>query len=81
MDQQFKDQFEGLFQKYTELLTGQESPEAIEKVKIWSMYNHIHKTMPALTSHWVKEFPEAKTQVRQIFEEVKQWNNTKDEKK
>ncbi|WP_314589639.1 YusU family protein [Paenibacillus terrigena] len=74
MDQAFMEQFDGLLEKYAELLLGDNSPEQVEKIKIWALYSHMHKTMPNLTQHWTASHPEAKTAVRALFEEVKQLN-------
>lgn len=74
VETKFKNDFEALIEKFAELLTGETSPELEEKVKYWSMYNHIHKTMPALATHWNQEHPEAKAEVRKLFEEIKELN-------
>ncbi|CAM3428164.1 DUF2573 family protein [Marinicrinis lubricantis] len=74
METSFEEQFEGLLETYCELLTAKQDPETLEKVKIWSLYNHMHKTMPHLTAHWAKEHPEGKQAIRAIFEEIKQLN-------
>ncbi|WP_018758833.1 YusU family protein [Paenibacillus terrigena] len=74
MDQAFMEQFDGLLEKYAELLLGDNSPEQVEKIKIWALYSHMHKTMPNLTQHWTASHPEAKATVRALFEEVKQLN-------
>ena len=74
MDSQFQTEFGALVEKFAELLTGDTSPETMEKIKIWSIYNHIHKTMPALASHWNQNHPESKVQIRKLFEEVRDLN-------
>lgn len=74
MDQPFMKQFDELFEKYAELLIGEASSEQLEKLKVWALYNHMHKTMPNLTQHWNATHPEEKAAVRTLFEEVKQWN-------
>lgn len=74
MNAAFKESFEALVEKYAELLTGDTSPEMTEKIKYWAIYNHIHKTMPALSSHWGGTHPEAKAEVRKLFEEVRDLN-------
>ena len=66
--------FEALCETYTELLIGDTSPEAVNKIKMWAVYNQIHKTMPALASHWNKEHTDSKTQMRELFEEVRALN-------
>ncbi|WP_199620452.1 DUF2573 family protein [Paenibacillus alkalitolerans] len=67
----FRQAFDALLEKYAELLIGDNSPEAAEKVRYWALFNHIHKTMPALTSHWNSVHPEQKTAVRELFEEIR----------
>jgi hypothetical protein len=74
MNPNFNHEFDSLVEKFSELLAGEASPELVEKVKIWSMYNHIHKTMPALTKHWNQEHPEAKADIRSLFEEIRDLN-------
>lgn len=74
MDSQFQSEFGALVEKFAELLTGDTSPETMEKIKIWSIYNHIHKTMPALASHWNQNHPESKAEIRKLFEEVRDLN-------
>ncbi|MEF3306980.1 YusU family protein [Paenibacillus sp. GYB003] len=74
MNPAFDREFEALVEKFAELLIGKSSPDAIEKVKKWAIYNHIHKTMPALASHWNQSHPEAKREVRKLFEDIKAWN-------
>jgi len=74
MDQMFRDQFDALLEKYTELLLGKSSPDLKEKVIIWILYSHIAKSMPALGKHWNELYPEAKEQVKKIIGEIKQLN-------
>ncbi|MCY7483547.1 MULTISPECIES: YusU family protein [Paenibacillus] len=66
--------FDALVEKYAELLTGHSDPATVEKVKMWALYNHMHKTMPNLTRHWNNANPEGKAGVRALFEEIKQMN-------
>lgn len=74
MTTELKESLEALTAKYAELLTGDSSPEMTEKITMWALYSHIHKTMPNLTAHWGQTHPEARTQVRTLFEEVKALN-------
>ncbi|NOU96268.1 DUF2573 family protein [Paenibacillus sp. LMG 31456] len=74
MNSEFHTEFEALVEKFSELLTGSSSPEMVEKIKIWSVYNHIHKTMPALASHWNQSHPESRAIIRSLYEEVRQLN-------
>ncbi|MFE5320363.1 DUF2573 family protein [Paenibacillus sp. NPDC056579] len=74
MNPQVQSEFEALVEKFTELLTGHSSPEMVEKIKMWSVYSHIHRSMPALTSHWNQAHPEGKAAIRELFEEVRSLN-------
>jgi hypothetical protein len=74
MNQEFATQFESLVEKLAELTTGDTSPDMLDKIKVWAIYNHIHKSMPALASHWSQTHPEARGEVRRIFEEVRDKN-------
>jgi len=67
-------QFEALLEKYSELLVGENSEEIKEKVKAWALYSHIAKSMPALAKHWNGMYPEAKEEMKQIINEIKQLN-------
>ncbi len=77
MNSSFRQQFDSLVEKYAELLTGQTSPDIVEKVKIWAIYNQIHNTMPALANHWNQSHPEAKAEMRRLFEEIRDLNNAR----
>ncbi|MED4603423.1 DUF2573 family protein [Paenibacillus validus] len=74
MNARFTTEFDALLEKFAELLTGDTSPEMVEKIKVWSIYNHIHKTMPALASHWNQNHPESKADIRALYEEVRNLN-------
>ncbi|MBD2863406.1 YusU family protein [Paenibacillus oceani] len=74
MNPVFDQEFEALVEKFAELLTGCSNPETVEKVRKWAVYNHIHKSMPALTNHWNQNHPEAKREVRLLFEEIRSLN-------
>lgn len=67
-------QFEALLEKYSELLVGENNEEIKEKVKVWALYSHIAKSMPALAKHWNGMYPEAKEEMKQIINEIKQLN-------
>jgi hypothetical protein len=75
MNPVFDQEFEALVEKFAELLTGRSTPEMVEKVKKWAIYNHIHKSMPALASHWNQTHPEAKREIRLLFEEIRDLNH------
>ncbi|MGG1517386.1 DUF2573 family protein [Paenibacillus oryzisoli] len=74
MTPQFEEDFQNLVYKAAELITGDTSPEMLEKIKAWAFYNHVHKALPALASHWNQTHPEGKAGMRSIFEEVKTLN-------
>jgi hypothetical protein len=78
MKQEFVQAFDQFIAKYTELLTGRVDDETIEKVKIFALYSHVNKTMPALAKHWISDNPEAKDVVRAIFEEIQRLNQQRD---
>ncbi|UHA74547.1 DUF2573 family protein [Paenibacillus sp. 481] len=74
MKEAWQPSFDALVEKYAELLTGQANQETVDNVKMWALYNHMHKTMPNLTRHWNETHPEGKAAVRALFEEIKQMN-------
>lgn len=74
MGTEFAQQFEALLEKYSELLVGDSSSEVKEKVKAWALYTHIGKTMPALIQHWSALYPDAREEMKQIIQEIKQCN-------
>lgn len=69
-------EMESLVNQFTELLTGEVNEERVEMVKMWLFYNHIAKVMPNLVKHWnaLEENQEARTRMREIFEQIKVWN-------
>lgn len=80
-EKEFFQQFDALIDKYAELLIGDSSETAKEKIKAWALYNHIAKTMPALTKHWNGLYPEAKGEMKKIIDEIRQLNEQHREKK
>jgi predicted RecB family nuclease len=74
MDKEFLQQFDALVEKYSELLVGNSEDPVKEKVKLYSLYTHIAKSMPALAKHWNGMYPEAKNQIIEIMNEVKVMN-------
>lgn len=74
MEKVFAQQFEALIEKYSELLVGDSSEEIKEKVKSWALYTHIAKSMPALAKHWNELYPEAKQEMKDIINEIKDLN-------
>lgn len=74
MNNEFEQQFAALLEKYSELLVGSANKEITEKVKLFSIYSHIAKSMPALAKHWNGMYPEAKLTITQIINEIKLLN-------
>lgn len=74
MDQKLVEQFDGLLEKYTELMLGESNPKLKEKVKMWSLYSHISKSMPPLAKHWNEMYPDAKDGIKEIIAEIKKLN-------
>lgn len=74
MDEKFQGQVDGLIEKYTELLLGEASEDLIEKVKVWALYTHIAKSMPALAKHWNETYPEAKVEMMKAIGGIKALN-------
>lgn len=72
-------ELDDLLEKFTELLTGEATPERVEMVKVWALYSHMAKAMPPLVQHWgsTPEYQMAKLQIRQITEQIKEWNQQK----
>jgi hypothetical protein len=74
MEKVFAEQFNALIEKYSDLLVGESSEETTEKVKVWALYTHIAKSMPALAKHWNELYPEAKAEMKTIINEIKLLN-------
>ncbi|TXC91160.1 DUF2573 family protein [Metabacillus litoralis] len=74
MDTKLVQQFDGLLEKYTELLLGEATDELKEKVKMWALYTHISKSMPPLAKHWNATYPDAKDHLKDIINEIKHLN-------
>jgi hypothetical protein len=66
--------FDALIEKYAEFITGDGTPEMVEKIKRWAVYQHISKSMPPLTKHWGEMHPDARAEVRALFTEIKMLN-------
>jgi hypothetical protein len=64
----------GLLTKYTELLLGEAETDQVEKVKAWILYSHMSKSMPALVKHWNDTYPDAKEEIKQTINEIKELN-------
>jgi hypothetical protein len=74
MDQKFIEQFDGLLEKYTELMVGESNPELKQKVQMWALYTYIAKSMPALAKHWNETYPDAKEHLKELIGEIKTLN-------
>ncbi|KOO37110.1 YusU family protein [Priestia koreensis] len=81
MNQTFLEQFDGLIEKYTELMVGENSKELQEKIKIWALYTHIAKSMPPLAKHWNETYPDGKDELRKLIHEIKELNESHRAKK
>lgn len=74
MDTKLVEQFDGLLEKYTELLLGEATEELKEKVRMWALYTQISKSMPPLAKHWNATYPDAKDSLKELISEIKQLN-------
>ncbi|MGK0535761.1 YusU family protein [Bacillus sp. 'calajunan'] len=77
MSEKFNEQFDGLLEKYTELLLGESNAERKEQVQKWALYSYITKTMPALVKHWNETYPDAKEEMVQLITDIKKLNEEK----
>ncbi|MCC9088595.1 YusU family protein [Bacillus pumilus] len=81
MGNELDEKLEGLLDKYTELLLG-ETTEALKKdVKQWVIYSHIAKSMPPLAKHFNETYPEAKEEIKETIQRIKQMNEAHRAKK
>ncbi|WP_078429946.1 YusU family protein [Alkalihalobacterium alkalinitrilicum] len=74
MDEQLKQQLDGLLEKYTELLLGEGDEALKEKVQAWALYTHISKSMPPLVKHWNEQYPDAKEKMKELVTEIQALN-------
>lgn len=74
MSEKLDEQLNGLLVKYTELLLGEADPKHVEKVKAWILYSHMSKSMPALVKHWNSSYPDAKEEIKNTINEIKELN-------
>ena len=77
MSEKFNEQFDGLLEKYTELLLGESNEERKEQVQKWALYSYIAKTMPDLVKHWNETYPDAKEEMVQLITHIKRLNEEK----
>lgn len=78
MSEKFNEQFDGLLEKYTELLLGESNEERKEQVQKWALYSYIAKTMPALVKHWNETYPDAKEEMVQLITDIKRLNEERE---
>lgn len=74
MSNTLDEKINGLLTKYTELLLGEAESDQVEKVKAWILYSHMSKSMPALVKHWNDTYPDAKEEIKQTINEIKELN-------
>ncbi|OLO28524.1 hypothetical protein BTR23_17450 [Alkalihalophilus pseudofirmus] len=74
MDEQLKQQLDGLLEKYTELLLGEGDEALKEKVQAWALYTHISKSMPPLAKHWNEQYPDAKEKMKELVTDIQALN-------
>ncbi|AMM98662.1 YusU family protein [Bacillus pumilus] len=74
MGNELDEKLEGLLEKYTELLLGESTDELKEDVKQWVIYSHIAKSMPPLAKHFNETYPEAKEEIKETIQRIKQMN-------
>ncbi|MGE1142251.1 YusU family protein [Bacillus pumilus] len=74
MGNELDEKLEGLLEKYTELLLGESTDELKQDVKQWVIYSHIAKSMPPLAKHFNETYPEAKEEIKETIQRIKQMN-------
>ncbi|MCY1117917.1 YusU family protein [Bacillus safensis] len=74
MGNELDEKLEGLLDKYTELLLGESTDELKQDVKQWVIYSHIAKSMPPLAKHFNETYPEAKEEIKNTIQRIKQLN-------
>ena len=74
MNNNLDEKINGLLTKYTELLLGEADADYVEKVKVWILYSHMSKSMPALVKHWNDTYPDAKNEIKETINEIKVLN-------
>ncbi|WP_227397182.1 DUF2573 family protein [Jeotgalibacillus aurantiacus] len=75
------EKIDAMVEKYAELLTGDTSEESIEEIKLYILYNHIAKSMPALAKHWNALYPEGKEDMKKIVADIQRKNKVLREEK
>ncbi|WP_144525521.1 YusU family protein [Bacillus pumilus] len=74
MGNELDEKLEGLLEKYTELLLGDSTDALKQDVKQWIIYSHIAKSMPPLAKHFNETYPEAKEEIKETIQRIKQMN-------
>ncbi|GLF88785.1 hypothetical protein Saga11_00440 [Bacillus safensis] len=74
MGNELDEKLEGLLDKYTELLLGESTDALKQDVKQWVIYSHIAKSMPPLAKHFNETYPEAKEEIKNTIQRIKQLN-------
>ncbi|KMY20699.1 YusU family protein [Bacillus pumilus] len=74
MGNELDEKLEGLLEKYTELLLGESTDALKQDVKQWVIYSHIAKSMPPLAKHFNESYPEAKEEIKETIQRIKQMN-------
>ncbi|MCM3148423.1 YusU family protein [Bacillus pumilus] len=74
MRNELDEKLEGLLEKYTELLLGESTDALKQDVKQWVIYSHIAKSMPPLAKHFNESYPEAKEEIKETIQRIKQMN-------
>ncbi|MEM5029304.1 YusU family protein [Priestia sp. WB3] len=74
MGNELDEKLEGLLEKYTELLLGESTDALKQDVKQWIIYSHIAKSMPPLAKHFNETYPEAKKEIKETIQRIKQMN-------
>ncbi|WP_282067031.1 YusU family protein [Bacillus pumilus] len=74
MGNELDEKLEGLLDKYTELLLGESTDALKQDVKQWVIYSHIAKSMPPLAKHFNETYPEAKEEIKETIQRIKQMN-------
>ncbi|MDM5321405.1 YusU family protein [Bacillus altitudinis] len=74
MGNELDEKLEGLLEKYTELLLGESTDALKQDVKQWVIYSYIAKSMPPLAKHFNETYPEAKEEIKETIQRIKQMN-------
>lgn len=81
MTVQVPEQLETLLNTFTEMMTGEATPENIETVLQWALYMHMRSVMPPLVQHWRTAEPEHAQTVSDAIKRVQALNTAVKEKR